>query len=338
MKHKHQKHFPHHFHAIRLILFGVVLIGVALTRLDAHHLPGLTRHGVLAYASSMSRGELLAAANASRAANGLPGLSLNGALNNSAQAKAQHMADNNYWAHVAPDGTQPWYFFEAAGYNYSAAGENLAYGFDSSNAVNQGWMNSSGHRANILGNYADVGFGFVNSSAFQGGENTIVVAHYGTQVAVAPPPPAPTPAPQPAPAPAPAPPTQPAPPPSAPTAPPNPVTSVEQTSGGDAADKTEQPIAEQADTTTPPPAVAAAPAQTVTVMESLKLGSFPPIAAVSLGLMLAAGLGYALTHRALLKHALASGESFAAAHPTLDAVILAAALLLIMSATAARLY
>ena len=72
---------------------------------------------------------LLAENNASRAANGLGAFSLNSQLNNSAQAKAQNMADNNYWAHVAPDGTQPG-IFEAAGYTYSAAGENLAYGFD----------------------------------------------------------------------------------------------------------------------------------------------------------------------------------------------------------------
>lgn len=104
------KHTAHHIHAMRIILLGMLLIAVSIVRIDAHALPRMTKPSVLAYATSMSRSDLFAAANSSRAANGLAPFTLNGQLNNSAQAKAQHMADNNYWAHVAPDGTQPWYF------------------------------------------------------------------------------------------------------------------------------------------------------------------------------------------------------------------------------------
>lgn len=328
-------HKIHRFHALRVVLFGLLLIAVSIVKIDAHAMPSLTKQSVLAYATSMSRGDLFAAANSSRAANGLGAFSLNGQLNNSAQAKAQHMADNNYWAHVAPDGTQPWYFFEAAGYNYSRAGENLAYGFSTSYATNDGWMNSPSHRANILGDYAEVGFGIVNSPSFQGSENTIVVAHYGTQVASTPPP-APAPAPTPPPAAAP---TSNQPTPSAPAAP----AAQERSSPASTPTQEATPV----ETTTPgndaPEAAAAvAPittgvARNVSVLETFRSGSVPSVALASLTLTLVTAFGYALTHRALMRHAYATGEHFVMSHPTFDAVTLFLALSLILTTTAARL-
>ena len=328
---------PHHVHATRVVLFGVLLIAVGLVRVNAHALPSSTKQAVLAYAVSMSRSELFAEANASRTVNGLAPFSLNGALNNSAQAKAQHMADNNYWAHVAPDGTQPWYFFTAAGYNYSKAGENLAYGFSNSYTTNQGWMNSPSHRANILGDYVEVGFGIVNAPSFQGGENTIVVAHYGTQIGYS----APAPAPEPAPAPSPA-----------PVSNPTPATSSEPTPVNDttpAAPETPDPVVQPpteqqeatkdatADQTAPTAPVAVGVAKSVSVFESIRTGAVPGVAALSLTLTVLTAFGYALSHRALMKHAFATGEHFVVAHPTFDAFALALALALILSTTAARL-
>lgn len=330
-------HKIHHFHALRVVLFGVLLIAVGIVRIDAHAIPSLTKQSVLAYATSMSRGDLFAAANSSRAANGLGSFSLNGQLNNAAQAKAQHMADNNYWAHVAPDGTQPWYFFEAAGYNYSRAGENLAYGFSTSYSTNDGWMNSPSHRANILGDYAEVGFGIVNSPSFQGGENTIVVAHYGTQVSYTPPP-APAPAPTPAPA-APAATSQPSQPtPTTPTTPTPQATPAPVNNPSDEA----APDEPTPSTSEPVAAAAVAPiatgvAKNVSVFETIRSGSVPTVALASLTLTLVTAFGYALTHRALMRHAYTTGEHFVMSHPTFDAVTLFLALSLILTTTAARL-
>lgn len=329
---------PHHIHAFRILLLGVLLVAVSVVRIDANSLPGLTKPSVLAYASSMSRGDLFAAANASRAANGLGGFSLNGQLNNSAQAKAQHMADGNYWAHVAPDGTQPWYFFEAAGYNYSRAGENLAYGFSTSYATNDGWMNSASHRANILGDYVEVGFGIVNSPGFQGGENTIVVAHYGTQVSYTPPAPAPAPAaPAPAPAEAAGSSSGSAPAPATPTAQQQPLETSTPT----------PPLAAKPDEKNPEPAnqevampiapVATGYIKNVSVLETIKSGAIPKVATASLVLTIITAFGYALSHRALMKHALATSEHFAISHPTFDAFALIVALTLILTTTAAQL-
>lgn len=113
---------------------------------------------------------------------GLSPLTVNPLLEQSACAKAQHMIDNGYWAHDAPDGTSPWYFINNAGYYYSKAGENLLYGsYDEQGAVN-GWMNSEGHKANIVGPYTETGICVINDAKFQELKSTnVVVQHFGTQ-------------------------------------------------------------------------------------------------------------------------------------------------------------
>lgn len=139
--------------------------------------------GVLSYATEMSISGLLSNTNAQRANNGgLAALTLNSKLSSAAQAKANDMVARDYWSHNTPDGKEPWVFIDAAGYDYTKAGENLAYGFANSNDTVIGWMNSPGHRANILDvSYKEVGFGFANSASYVGtGEETIVVAMYGT--------------------------------------------------------------------------------------------------------------------------------------------------------------
>lgn len=139
------------------------------------------RPGVLAYATSMSIQSLLDATNGQRTANGVAGLQINGKLNQAAQAKANDMVTRNYWSHTTPDGQEPWVFFDQAGYRYQKAGENLAYGFLTADDTVTGWMNSPGHRANLLNTgYLDVGFGFANSSDYvNNGQETVVVAEYG---------------------------------------------------------------------------------------------------------------------------------------------------------------
>jgi len=135
----------------------------------------------LAYATEMSISGLLSGTNAQRASNGSAPLTINSKLNAAAQAKAVNMIANDYWSHNTPDGQEPWVFIDAQGYNYTKAGENLAYGFNDSNATIIGWMNSPTHRANLLDTaFVEVGFGFLNSPNYVGsGEETLVVAMYG---------------------------------------------------------------------------------------------------------------------------------------------------------------
>jgi uncharacterized protein YkwD len=161
----------------------------------------VVQQAVLGYATNTNISGLLDETNAQRTAGGLAALSINGQLNQAAQAKANDMAARNYWSHYTPDGSPPWIFFAQAGYSYQAAGENLAYGFDTSNTTVIAWMNSPGHKANIMNTgFKEVGFGIANVENYQGtGEQTIVVAMYGLQAAAAP---APTPAAKPTPTPA----------------------------------------------------------------------------------------------------------------------------------------
>lgn len=135
----------------------------------------------LAYATEMSVSGLLSSTNSQRAANGKAGLSLNSKLNSAAQAKANDMVARDYWSHTTPDGQEPWVFIDNAGYSYTKAGENLAYGFSTSSNTVSGWMNSPSHKANMLDSaFTEVGFGFANSPNFVGdGQETVVVAMYG---------------------------------------------------------------------------------------------------------------------------------------------------------------
>lgn len=149
----------------------------------------------LAYATEMSRSGLLTSTNNRRLAAGTTSLSLNSKLNAAAQAKANDMVTRDYWSHNTPDGNPPWVFIDAQGYSYIKAGENLAYGFSTSDATVTGWMNSPSHKENMLDTaYSEVGFGFANSPNFVGSGNaTVVVAMYGAPVlaATTPPPPEP---------------------------------------------------------------------------------------------------------------------------------------------------
>jgi hypothetical protein len=166
----------------------IVVLGLAFSSFWSN-----MQHGVLSYATDMSSSGLLQGTNTERTNHGYGGLAYNNTLAAAAQAKADDMAARNYWSHNTPDGAEPWTFISSAGYLYTTAGENLAYGFGTSDATITGWMNSPAHKANVLNsNFKEVGFGFANSPDFQGtGPETIVVAMYAAPQAVATPAPTP---------------------------------------------------------------------------------------------------------------------------------------------------
>jgi uncharacterized protein YkwD len=160
-------------------VFAVLLAGLGLNAWV-----GRQNHSVLGYSTDISPQVLLAETNGDRVTDHESALQLNTKLATAAQAKANDMVTRNYWSHVTPTGQQPWAFIVAAGYQYEAAGENLAYGFGTSDQVMTAWMNSPEHRANILdADYQDVGFGVANSPDFLGkGPETIIVAEYGEPI------------------------------------------------------------------------------------------------------------------------------------------------------------
>ncbi len=135
--------------------------------------------GVLGYASDINVRTLYDLSNKKRESVGLGKLTLNEELSAAALEKAQHMFKNNYWAHVAPDGTEPWDFILAEGYDYAYAGENLAKNFKYSKEVVEAWYSSPSHRDNLMNaNYTEVGYAVVNG-VLEGYETTLVVQMFG---------------------------------------------------------------------------------------------------------------------------------------------------------------
>ncbi|MFE7903163.1 CAP domain-containing protein [Streptomyces sp. NPDC057424] len=99
--------------------------------------------------------------NRERARAGLPPLSADPLLTTAAQAHSADMVARAFYAHTAPDGSQPWDRAAAAGSTRRSVGENIACGQRSPADVVEGWMNSPGHRANILKpGFTHIGIGF----------------------------------------------------------------------------------------------------------------------------------------------------------------------------------
>ena len=178
---KHHQHSQHYLKSYWPYLPVLLVLGLGMF---VNSWAARVHHDVLGYATNISSQMLLAETNGERTSNHAPALNLNKQLAAAAQAKANDMATRGYWSHVTPDGKQPWSFIETSGYQYKAAGENLAYGFGSSDQVMTAWMRSPEHRANLLNaNYQDVGFAMANVANYQGsGPATIVVAMYGEPI------------------------------------------------------------------------------------------------------------------------------------------------------------
>jgi uncharacterized protein YkwD len=148
--------------------------------------PWLPGGFVLGYASNISPTQIVEMTNSQRSSAGLSPLTVNEQLNQAALAKANHMFANDYWAHVAPDGTNPWFFIRNAGYAYSVAGENLARDFADAGSIVDAWMNSETHRANIVHQkYTEIGIAVVDGK-LGGVETTLVVQMFGNPVVAAP--------------------------------------------------------------------------------------------------------------------------------------------------------
>ena len=140
----------------QFIVIGVLLLFVGMAHAD--------------FAS-----EVIELVNIEREARNLHPLSYNEELTLAARLHSQDMGDQNYFDHTSLDGREFYERIADAGYDYQISGENIAAGYPTPEAVVDGWMNSDGHRANILDpDYCDIGVGYaaVNGSDFY---------HYWTQ-------------------------------------------------------------------------------------------------------------------------------------------------------------
>ncbi len=104
--------------------------------------------------------------NAERAKAGLKPLKMNTELSKVATLKSQDMAKNNYFSHTSPTYGSPFDMMKKFGISYKTAGENIAMGQTTPEQVMNGWMNSSGHRANILkASFTEIGVGIAKNSS-----------------------------------------------------------------------------------------------------------------------------------------------------------------------------
>lgn len=111
--------------------------------------------------------QVLNLVNKHRRENGLKELTLNSNLSNVAQIKAEDMKNNNYFSHTSPTYGSPFDMMKQFGISYKTAGENIAKGQKTPEAVVNAWMNSEGHRANILNaNYTQMGLGYTNGTVY----------------------------------------------------------------------------------------------------------------------------------------------------------------------------
>lgn len=180
LPHERNGHKPHLFSGASvaaLVVVVVLLEGAYL--LDTKFI--FLRTDFLA---SVLPSALAALTNQDRAAQGVPAVTEDPVLDAAAQAAANDMAAKGYFAHISPDGKDPWYWLDQAGYRYSYAGQNLAVNFTDSSNVETAWMDSPTHRANIVKpEYTQVGFGTANGT-YDGQETTFVVEYFAAPAPV----------------------------------------------------------------------------------------------------------------------------------------------------------
>ena len=123
---------------------------------------------------------VLAMMNAYRAEAGVPPLHLDGRLTRAAEARMRDMEDGGWWSHDSPEGTSPFVWLAAEDYKYAAAAENLAAGFETVRLLVQSWMESPGHRGNIMGvQYADCGIAIIEGRTDRPAAGKSIVVLFG---------------------------------------------------------------------------------------------------------------------------------------------------------------
>ncbi len=168
--HKHNQYHPHLLRKTGLALTAILAVTILVATKPLGVWISRTSTGAAIYPIVLT-----GMANQSRSENKIGPLVVNPLLEKAALLKAKDMATKGYFAHQSPEGFTPWYWFKEAGYSYVYAGENLAIDFSESRDIQNAWMNSPGHRANILNpRYTEIGIA-TYEGMFEGRPTTFVV-------------------------------------------------------------------------------------------------------------------------------------------------------------------
>ena len=158
------------FHLVSISILGCLLLLPCSYALAESTYSGCSGAVVAAQNSSYET-QVVELVNQRRAEQGLPPMKLIPELTNAARYHAADMAADDYFTHASQDRVNgelvevcTWSARIKNFYtDYWSLGENIAWGYRSPESVMQGWMDSSGHRSNILGNYTEIGVGFINN-------------------------------------------------------------------------------------------------------------------------------------------------------------------------------
>lgn len=184
--HEHVKHLvvPHEGNRFRPGILSITAVLAVFTLVllveGAYLFATKVEDGRTGLLATVLPAALIQLTNADRASIGVGEVTENPLLTNAAQLKANDMAVKGYFAHVTPDGKQPWYWVEQAGYEYTYAGENLAVNFEDSKDVEEAWMNSPTHYANIVKpQYEEIGIATAEGE-YKGKQVTFVVQFFAS--------------------------------------------------------------------------------------------------------------------------------------------------------------
>lgn len=120
--------------------------------------------------------------NAARAERHLPPLRLDSRLNLAAEDRMRDMEEIGYWSHDSPTGLPPFVWLRPRGYDYTFAGENLATGFETVKLLVDSWMESPGHRRNILENgFSEAGVAVIEGRTTGRGSGYSIVVLFGRE-------------------------------------------------------------------------------------------------------------------------------------------------------------
>lgn len=176
--HARNHYTPHilHHRTLALVSLLAIVLKVGLVAVPTFE------PASIAESSAITINSVISLTNDARIQAGIGTVSANALLTKAAQTKAEDMASKGYFAHVSPDGKEPWDFIKAEGYAFSAAGENLAVHFFDVEPLQDAWMNSPGHRANVLNsNFTEMGVG-ISHGRYENFDTTFVVEMFGKPI------------------------------------------------------------------------------------------------------------------------------------------------------------
>lgn len=120
--------------------------------------------------------------NRHRAAEGLDPLVVEPRVTMAAEDRMRDMEELSYWSHRSPEGMSPFTWLTSRGYRFRFAGENLAAGFDTTRVLVDSWMESRGHRANILSaNFRDCGIAIIDGRTTGRASGKSIVVLFATE-------------------------------------------------------------------------------------------------------------------------------------------------------------